>query len=113
MAILYELRRIMTIIGGAIFLLFGFATVIVSQDLYEAAVQLWNGAKIALICFGATIVGGFLFVWGLGYTMSNKDREKMKKYRQLKVEKKKKQLELKRKRERILRKHGLQENPTP
>lgn len=108
LAFWYKVRRIATVIGGAIFLLFGFATFVLGGEIYEQLKVVWDGAKIALICLATTIGGGMFFVWGMGWTMSSKERSKMNKHRQLEKEKTQKTKELERKRKRLLRKHGLE-----
>ena len=105
----YKVRRAAAAIGGLIFLLAGFATFVMGQGLYEALVDLWNSnGKPALIMAAVTIGGGMFFVWGMGWTMSSKERDKMNKHRQLEKEKMQKTKELERKRKRLLRKHGLE-----
>ena len=105
----YKVRRAAAVIGGLIFLFAGFATFVMAGYLYDGLVEIWNSsAKPALIMAAATIGGGMFFVWGMGWTMSSKERDKMNKHRQLEKEKMQKTKELERKRKRLLRKHGLE-----
>ncbi|MBU1173256.1 MAG: hypothetical protein KKD44_27130 [Proteobacteria bacterium] len=91
------------------FLLFGFVTVINGQQLYDAVMVIWEQAKVVAISFVITLFSVCVFTWGMGWTLNDKERAKMKQYRKEQKEKKKREIELDRKRQLLLKKHGLEE----
>ena len=109
MTLMYSIRRGASIVGGTLFLIFGFITFYNGKQLYEAAKILWEYAKFVVISFLIALFSGVAFVWGMGWTLNDKERAKMKKYRREEKIRKKKQAELDKKRRKLLKKHGLEE----
>lgn len=100
-----------TVVGGTIFFFGSFLCLVTLQPVVEQVMLAWQAAKESILLVGTTIFGGMLLVWGMGWTLSDKDRQKMKNYNKLRAEKIKKQKELEMKRKRLLRKHGLDKEP--
>jgi hypothetical protein len=102
------MKRYAAAIGGTIFLFGMFLSFLTFEPVIKEIIEAWEVAKGSILLVGTTIFGGMLFVWGMGWTLSDKERKKMNKYNELQSEKKKKSAELERKRKRLLRKHNLE-----
>ena len=109
MSIMYSIRKAVSIIGGCLFLIFAFTSYVNGDQVYDAAILLWEQAQFVMLSIGLTFFGLALFVWGMGWTLSDKEKAKMKKHRKQEAERKKKQTELEKKRRLLLKKHGLEE----
>lgn len=107
MSFWYKVRRAMSIIGAMVTLVFGIATYVLINTIVPELQVVWQGAQNTILCLGGTIAGLSAFVWGMGWTMDTKERDRMKKKRKEEAEKKRKAEELEKKRAKLLKKHGL------
>jgi hypothetical protein len=107
MSFWYKVRRAMSILGAMVFLVFGIATYVLLNTIVPELHIIWEGAQNTILCLAGTIGGLSAFVWGMGWTMDTKERDRMKKRRKEEAEKKRKIQELEKKRAKLLKKHGL------